>query len=71
VGVPSGGVSTEGVWKPAAGPLLLKKVNVPPEEKGLTNVMIMRILGPTNPYMWFIYPIIFFQAMDFFKLGPQ
>jgi hypothetical protein len=28
-------------------------------------------LSPTNPYMLFVYPILFIFAVDFFHLGPS
>jgi hypothetical protein len=69
----------ESVWKESTstlagagggGPLLMKKKgkSVVPEAKPATNVLTL--ISPLNPYMLFVYPILFIFAIDYFKLGP-
>jgi hypothetical protein len=73
----SGNVEESGsVWKSSTsagvgGPLLMAKKGkaVVPEEKPATNVLTL--LSPFNPYMLFVYPILFIFAADYFKFGPQ
>jgi hypothetical protein len=64
------------VWKSsnlngAGSPLLMAKKGkeVVPEEKPATN--ILTLISPFNPYMLFVYPILFIFAADYFKFGPQ
>jgi hypothetical protein len=81
VSVPSGG-NVESVWNKststtsagnAAGPALLmakkKGKAVVAEEKPATNVLTL--ISPFNPYMLFVYPILFIFAIDYFNLGPK
>jgi hypothetical protein len=72
----SGNVESASVWKSstlagAGGPLFMAKKGktVVPEEKPATN--ILTLISPFNPYMLFVYPILFIFAIDYFKLGPQ
>jgi hypothetical protein len=78
--VPSGNV--ESIWNNkstststsagnAAGPLLMAKKGktVVPEEKPATNALTL--ISPFNPYMLFVYPILFIIAIDYFNLGPK
>jgi hypothetical protein len=68
--------NVESVWKStnlagAGGPLLLAKKGkvAVPEEKAASSSL--KLLSPLNPYMLFVYPILFIFAVDYFKLGPQ
>jgi hypothetical protein len=71
----SGNVESGSVWKSSTlastgGPLLMAKKGkaVVPEEKSASSVI--KLLSPLNPYMLFVYPILFIFAVDYFKLGP-
>jgi hypothetical protein len=72
----AGNVESDIVWKSSAftagagGPLLMAKKgkNVVPEAKPASNTL--KLLSPLNPYMLFVYPILFIFAVDYFKLGP-
>lgn len=47
----------------------VKKQNDDPAPK--TNQFKLNWLSPAkNPYMLFVYPILFIVAVDFFHLGP-
>jgi hypothetical protein len=76
----SGNVESDNVWKSstststltgAGGPLLMAKKGkvVVPEGKPASSAL--KLLSPLNPYMLFVYPILFIFAIDYFKLGPQ
>jgi hypothetical protein len=69
--VSGGHVTVERVWKSTSGsgPLLMAKKSVVPEEKPATNPLTL--ISPLNPYMLFVYPILFIIAIDYFNLGPK
>ena len=72
---PMKAVSTEtSTITPLVAPFqLAKKAATPPpeQETAVDAGTVLRWLSPLNPYMLFVYPLLFIFAVDFFGLGPS